>query len=155
MAIVRAHSVRPVPTRDWDLSTPLSIFKEFDELFEQFAAPEFNTSSWAQGYPVDLYETNDTVVLEMAVPGVQGQDLDVSIEGRQLSISGTLPNITDDEARRYWLQTIPRGQFSRTVSLPAGVDLDAIEASVDEGLLTLTMPKAANAKARKIAISHV
>jgi HSP20 family protein len=154
MAIVRAHTARPVPTRDWNLSTPLSIFKEFDGLFEQLAAPGLSTSSWAQGYPVDLYETNDTIVLEMAVPGVQGQDLDISIEGRQLTISATLPNITDNEARRYWLQTIPRGQFSRTVSLPAGVDLDAIEAHVNEGFLTLSMPKAASAKARKIAITH-
>jgi HSP20 family protein len=92
-------------------------------------------------------------VLEMAVPGVQVQDLDVSIEGRRLTISGTLPNLADDDGRRYWLQTIPRGQFSRTVSLPAGVDLDNVDARVHEGLLTLTMPKAASAKARKIAIT--
>lgn len=154
MAIVRAQNARPVPVRGWDLTSPASMFQEFDQLFEQLTAPMLNTSSWTQGYPVDLYETGESVVLEMAVPGVQGQDLDVSIEGRQLTISGTLPNITDNEERRYWLQTIPRGQFSRSVSLPAGVELDKVEAHVHEGLLTLTMPKAASSKARKIAISH-
>jgi HSP20 family protein len=154
MAIVRAQGARPVPTRGWDLSSPAGFFKEFDNLFEQLAAPALNTTQWVQGYPVDLFETGDNVVLEMAVPGVQAHDLDVSIEGRQLTISGTLPNLSDTEERRYWLQSIPRGQFSRTVSLPAGVDLDKVEARVHEGLLTLTMPKAASAKARKIEISN-
>ena len=155
MAIVRAQNARPVPTRGWALTSPGGLFKEFDNLFEQLATPMLGTTtSWAQGYPVDLYETGDQVVLEMAVPGVRTQDLDVSVEGRQLTVSGTLPNVGDSEERRYWLQTIPRGQFSRTVSLPAGVDLDKVEARVHEGLLTLTMPKAASAKARRIEITN-
>jgi HSP20 family protein len=154
MTMVRAQSARPVPVQSWDLAEQASgLFREFDRLFEQLSAPMLNTSSWAYGYPVDLYETADNVVLEMAVPGVSVQDLDVSVEGRQLTISGTLPNVSD-EGRRYWLQTIPRGQFSRTVSLPSSVELDNIQASVHEGLLTLTMPKAAAAKARKIEITN-
>ena len=154
MAIVRAQNARPVPAQGWDLASPTGMFKEFDQLFEQLAAPLLSTSSYAQGYPLDLYETGETVVLEMAVPGVQTQDLDVSIEGRQLTISGTLANVANHEERRYWLQAIPRGQFSRTVSLPAGVDLENVQARVNEGLLTLTMPKAASAKSRKIEVSH-
>ena len=154
MAIVRAQSARPVPTRGWDLSSPGGLFEEFNQLFEQLGAPAFGSAQWANSYPADLYETGDDVVFEMAVPGVQAQDLDVSVEGRQLTISGTLPNISDNEERRYWLQTIPRGQFSRTVSLPAGVDLDKVEARVHEGLLTLTMPKAASARSRKIEITN-
>jgi HSP20 family protein len=154
MAIVRAQGARPLPTRGWDLTAPASVFKEFDNLFEQLATPMLGASSWAQGYPVDLYETGDNVVLEMAVPGVQAHDLDVSVEGRQLTVSGTLPNLSDTDERRYWLQSIPRGQFSRTVSLPAGVDLDKVEARVHEGLLTLIMPKAASAKARRIEITN-
>ena len=153
MALVRAQSARPVPARGWDLSSPGGLFEEFNHLFEQLGAPALGSTGWANSYPADLYETSDNVVLEMAVPGVQVQDLDVSIEGRQLTISGTLPNIAEDDGRRYWLQTIPRGQFSRTVSLPAGVDLDNVDARVHEGLLRLTMPKAASAKARKIEIT--
>lgn len=154
MAIVRAQNARPLPTRGWDLTSPAGFFKEFDQLFEQLATPALSSAQWSNSYPADLYETGENVVLEMAVPGVRVQDLDVSIEGRQLTISGTLPNISDNEERRYWLQTIPRGQFSRTVSLPAGVDLDNVEARVHEGLLTLTMPKAASARARKIEITN-
>jgi len=154
MAIVRAQSARPVPTRGWDLSSPASLFEEFNHLFEQLGAPAFGSAGWANSYPADLYETGDNIVLEMAVPGVQVQDLDVSIEGRQLTISGTFPNFSENEERRYWLQTIPRGQFSRTVSLPAGVDVDSVDARVHEGLLTLTLPKAASARSRKIEITN-
>jgi HSP20 family protein len=119
-----------------------------------WGAPAFGSGQWSNSYPADLYETGDNVVLEMAVPGVQVQDLDVSIEGRQLTISGTFPNFSENEERRYWLQTIPRGQFSRTVSLPAGVDVDSVDARVHEGLLTLTLPKAVSARSRKIEITN-
>lgn len=154
MAIIRAQNARPVPTRSWDLSSPVGVFEGFNQLFEQLGAPTVGSAQWSNSYPADLYETGDDVVLEMAVPGVQVQDLDVSIEGRQLTISGTLPNVTDHDERRYWLQTIPRGQFSRTVSLPVGVDLDKVEARVHEGLLTLAMPKAASSRSRKIEITN-
>jgi len=154
MAIVRAQGARPVSARGWDLSSPAGLFKDFEQLFEQLGAPATGSPGWSTSYPADLYETGDNVVLEMAVPGVRVQNLDISVEGRQLTISGTLPNISDNEERRYWLQSIPRGQFSRTVNLPAGVDLDKVEARVQEGLLMLTMPKAASAKARKIEITN-
>ena len=157
MALVRRqNSLRSRPEQGWNLGNTGfgSLFGDFDQLFSELASPLYSQSQWAQSYPVDMYETGEHVVLEMAVPGIHAQDLDISVEGRQLTISGTLPNITDDEQRRYWLQTIPRGQFNRTVTLPTSIDVDNVEASVNEGLLTLTMPKVAEAKARKIAINN-
>lgn len=158
MAIVRRrNSAQSRPSQAWGLSNSDavgSLFSDFDRIFNELAAPYAGgaQTQWAQSYPVDLYETSENVVLQMAVPGVQVDDLDISIEGRNLSIRGTLPE-SDDDGRRYWLQSIPRGEFSRTVTLPANVDLDDIHASVDTGLLTLTMPKVAEAKARKITIN--
>jgi HSP20 family protein len=116
----------------------------------QFGATQFGTT---MSYPVDLYETEESIVLEMAVPGVRVEDLDISIEGRQLSTQGTLPE-REGEGRRYWLQNIPHGQFSRTITLPVTVEVDNIEARVHDGLLVLTMPKVAEARARRIAISN-
>jgi HSP20 family protein len=86
-------------------------------------------------------------------PASRPEDLDISIEGRQLAIRGTLPNFSDNEERRYWLANIPRGEFSRNVTLPATVEMDNVQAQVRDGLLTLTMPKVAQAKARKIEIT--
>ncbi|HEX7022547.1 MAG TPA: Hsp20 family protein [Trueperaceae bacterium] len=130
-----------------------SLFDDFDQLFNELATPIYSRSQWAQGYPVDLYETGEEVVLEMAVPGIRVDDLDISIEGRQLTVHGVLPE-TADETRRYWLQSIPRGEFQRSVTLPTGVEADQVHASIQNGLLVLKMPKVAAAKARKIAINN-
>jgi len=134
-----------------------------DDFFQQFESLLQPGGSRAEGalfsspYPIDLYEDGDNVVLEMAVPGLRPEQLDISLEGRQLSIRGTLPETEEpeDSGRRYWSKGIVRGEFQRNVTVPAGVDPERITARVDQGLLILTMPKAQEAKARKIAIeSH-
>jgi HSP20 family protein len=135
------------------------LFSDIDRLFGS-TAPRFARTS-SGGYPVDLYETEQALVLEMAVPGLGSDELDISVEGRQLSVRGTLANngepvdsdSSDDSERRYWLQSIPRGDFSRNIRLPASVDTDVIEARVVHGMLTLTMPKVAAAKIKKIPIA--
>src|SRR5690606_6817170 len=157
MAAARTLSTRPRPIGRYSLGTPANLgnlFQEVEQLLQQplgmLDASRFNGT---QLYPVDLYETAENVVLEMAVPGVRADELDVSLEGRQLPIHGTVAEVPEDDQRRYWLQGIPRGEFTRTVTVPSGVDVDNIQAHVDQGLLTLTMPKVAEAKARKIAIT--
>lgn len=145
MALVR--NTRTLPVRRYALDP----FEEFDRMLERFGSAPFQQSDQWVSYPIDLYETDSDLVLEMAVPGLRGEDLDISIEGRQLSIRGKLPE-ADDDGRRYWLQGIPRGDMSRTVKLPAAVEVDKIEARVSDGMLQLSMPKLAEAKVHKIAI---
>jgi HSP20 family protein len=145
MALVR--STRTLPVRRWALDP----FEEFDRFFSEAGNPMVSRGE-AMYYPMDLYETDEDLVLELAVPGLRSEDIEVSIEGRQLSIRATLPEVGDGGGRRYWMQGIPRGEMSRTVRLPASVDVEAIRAGVEQGLLTLTMPKQAAAKVRKIAI---
>ena len=152
MTLVR----RQQPRSGWNLagtSSVPSLFQEFDQLFNQLATPTFNHSQWAQGYPIDLYETGDELVLQMAVPGVQSDDLEISIEGRELTIQGRLPQ-TEDEGRRYWLHSIPAGEFRRTLTLPVQVEIEGVNATVEDGLLNLRMPKKVEARARKISISN-
>lgn len=151
MALVR----RQQPRNGWnlDVSHVPSLFQEFDQLFNQLATPTFNQSQLTQGYPIDLYENGEALVLQMAVPGVNADDLDISIEGRELTIQGSLPQ-PQDEGRRYWLQSIPSGEFRRTLTLPVQVEVDGVDASVENGLLTLTMPKQVEARARKISVSN-
>lgn len=152
MAIVRRQDQRPRSLRTWDLAPGLrDVMSEFEPLFGELASPLANAGGWASGYPVDLYETSDEVILQMAVPGIAVDDLDVRIEGRQLAIQGRFPE-EDAEGRRYWLQTIPHGEFRRTVTLPSQVDTDHVHAKVERGLLTLTLPKAPDARARKIEV---
>lgn len=141
MALVRMRT-RP----EWNLAN--SLFQDFDRLFNEVATPVAN----AAGYPIDLYETDEQVVFEMAVPGVKVEDLDISVEGRQLFVRGKLP-ASEDGNRRYWVKNIPTGDFTRTVTLPNGVTTDNVEANVQHGLLRVVLPKVAEAKVKKIAIN--
>lgn len=155
MALVKSSNARPRPSMRYLAPTGGvdDIFQQFESLLQPFTG-RTDSGIFANPYPVDLYEDGDNVVLEMAVPGLKPDQLDISLEGRQLTIRGTLPEIDEAEGngRRYWSRGIMRGEFQRTVTIPAGVDPERINARVDQGLLVLTMPKAAEAKARKIAI---
>ncbi|ADH63935.1 MAG: Hsp20/alpha crystallin family protein [Deinococcota bacterium] len=149
--IIRRTNGQPVPYRSWNLANLggfSDLFNEFDRLWSEVAS---SFGRWAESYPVDLYETGEEVVLEMAVPGISKDDLDISLEGRQLTIRGNY-NPAASEERRYWLQGIPRGAFSRTLTLPAGVEVDKVQATVHNGLLRISMPKTPEAKARRIAV---
>lgn len=158
------YTTRTRPMRRWGLESDdvNDVFGQMERMIlhplMQGVLTSRATSNVGNPYPIDLYETSDNVVLEMAVPGVSYDRLDISLEGRQLTIHGVLPDgeedANQDEGRNYWVRGIPRGEFQRTVTVPAGVDADRIQASVDQGLLTLTMPKASEAKARKIDIQQ-
>lgn len=129
-----------------------------DRLFQQMSAPALGHALGparpaGDAHPFDLYETDEALVLQMAVPGSSADDLDLSIESRQLTVRASLPE-DEGENRRYWAQSIPRGETTRSIRLPATVDADAIEARVEDGLLTLTMPKVQEAKVKKIAIAR-
>lgn len=103
---------------------------------------------------MDLYETDEGLVLKLAVPGLTAADVNVDVEGRRLTVSGELKeDDAEAEGRRYWLRSLPSGSFSRSVRLPRGLDTDAVTASVNAGLLTLSIPRSAEAKARRIEIS--
>ena len=154
MTIVRRKNTRTNPTSTWDLSNLGSfgeVFGDIDGLFNELGPRYFRTGG-IQGYAVDLYETGDALVLEMAVPGIVAEDLDISIEGRQLTLQGAVPQLEEAEGRRYWLQSIPRGEFRRTVTLPTTVEVEKAEATVQNGVLRLHMPKVGEARARKINV---
>ena len=166
MSHFRHLSTRNRPTRRWGFDDA-DMNDMFSQMERMMQLPFMHTMSQQRGlgsgrndFPIDLYETADEVVLIMAVPGMRPDQLDISLEGRQLSIRGTLPGAPSEDAesaddgRSYWVRAIPRGEFQRIVTVPAGVDAARIEASVDQGLLTLTLPKATEAKARKIAVQE-
>lgn len=150
--IVRNVPVQTMPLRSWNLSTANDFFQEFDRLWNEV------TTSWVSPlptstYPYDLYETGDSLVLEMAVPGLRKDDLEVRLEGNRLTIRGTYPEAQDTEERRYWSRGLPRGSFVQSLTLPASVEVDKIQATITDGLLRLTLPKVEQARVRKIAIS--
>jgi HSP20 family protein len=100
--------------------------------------------------PMDVYLEGDDYVIEMALPGVPPDSVNVSVLGNQVTISGEFP--AAPEGRQYLLQEQPRGRFERTVMLPTEVDPNKARGEHDNGMLRLILPKAESAKPHRIPI---
>lgn len=140
-----------------------AAFLNDDELNEQqtTAAPATNNNNgtWEESeedFPgtlaVDLYETDEKLVVKARTAGVNKEDLDVSISDGILTISGTLSSGDDTEATNWHIQEIYWGEFSRTLALPVPVKEDEVEAVLKDGVLTISFAKIKQEQAKKITI---
>ena len=140
-----------------------AAFLNDDELSEQqatAAAPAVNDSAtWDESeedFPgqlaVDVYETDEKLIVKARTAGVNKEDLDVSISDGILTISGTLSSGDDTEATNWHIQECYWGEFSRTLALPVAVKEDEVEAVLKDGVLTISFSKIKQEQAKKITI---
>jgi HSP20 family protein len=101
---------------------------------------------------VDVYETEDRLIVKARTAGVNKQDLDVSISDGILTISGTLSSGDDTDATQWHIQECYWGEFSRTLALPVPVKEEEVEAVLKDGVLTSGFTKVKTEQARKIQI---
>ena len=103
--------------------------------------------------PMDLYRAGDRFVAQVDLPGVDPSSIDVDVEDRTLTIRAERREQVDSDVQ--WLShERPTGTFARQLTLGYGVASSRIEADYSDGVLTLTIPVAEEAKPRKIAVSH-
>jgi len=103
------------------------------------------------GPAVDMYETENQVVVKAALPGIKPEDIDVKIVGNSLSIKGEVKQEQEHKGRQYIRRERRYGSFSRTLSIP-DVDADKVKAEFENGVLTLQLPKPESAKPRVIEV---
>lgn len=101
---------------------------------------------------VDVYETQERLVVKARTAGVNKQDLDVSISDGVLTISGTLSSGDEAEVQQWHMQECYWGEFSRTLALPVPVKEEEVEAVLKDGVLTISFTKVKQEQARKIEI---
>ncbi len=103
---------------------------------------------------IDMRETDDAYIVEAEMPGIKPEGVDVTLEGRTLVVRGTFgeERSEEQEGGRWLIRERRRGSYSRSISLPSGVDADNISASFENGELAVTIPKAKEDKARHIPI---
>lgn len=101
---------------------------------------------------VDVYETEEKLVVKARTAGVNKEDLDVSISDGILTISGTLSSVDDSEAINWHIQECYWGEFNRTLALPVSVKEDEVEAVLKDGTLTISFTKIRQEQAKKIQI---
>ncbi len=128
---------------------------EMDHLLGGFFGPTFDGLSQGsvRGQPaVNLWDHGEELMVEMEIPGVRSEQIDVSVAGDELTVKVERPDISE-ETVTYHRRERPTGSFTRVLSLPCAVDAKRVEADLVEGVLTLKLPKADAAKPRKITVA--
>ena len=124
--------------------------QEMDRLFDETLDRRYARDDRHMRLPVDAYTTEDKLVFTAAVPGATPDDVEVTFEGDVLSIKGELPAPLGNVD--YVAQERPHGSFQRTINVNVPIQEDNIEASVERGLLVITMPKAEEARPKTIPV---
>ncbi len=140
----------------WDpFGELMSLRQAMDRLFEEsFVHPTGILASLREG-PVpalDIYETDGAVVVKASVPGMKPEDIDITITGDVLTIKGEAKTEEEIKKENYHRQERRYGAFTRTVELPPQLQTDRAEATFEQGVLTLTIPKAEEIKPKAIKI---
>ena len=139
-----------------------AAFLNDDDLAQQqtTATPVNDDSAWEESaqddFPgqlaVDVYETDEKLIVKARTAGVNKEDLDVSISDGILTISGTLSSGDDTDATQWHIQECFWGEFSRTVALPVAVKEEEVGAVLKDGVLTISFNKVKQEQAKKITI---
>ena len=157
------------PAKEEKAVQALSPFHEMERLMDQWLELPFTRRwippSWrehpllgtmlerAEWRPkVDIIDRDDEVVVRAEIPGVAKEDLDVSLTDNSVTIKGSSREERKEEKGDYYRCEITRGGFSRTLALPAPVDAGKVEATYQDGVVTLVMPKTTKAKRHRVEI---
>jgi len=129
------------------------IRRGLDELSQNLSG-EGKTQMGATVYPpLIMYENKNSLIIKAELPGIQVEDLDVSIEGDTLTLQGKRNPQQEEGNTSYHRREIKTGNFSRAIALPTRVDLDKVSAKLVDGILTLTLSKREEFKPRQINIT--
>ena len=142
--------------RRWEpFSELMSLRQAMDRLLEDsFVRPSRLIGLFGEGgqLPIDMYQTASDLVIKTTLPGVKPEDVEVTISGDTLTIKGETRVEEEVEREDYLYQERRYGSFSRTVTLPCSLQTDKAEAAFENGVITLTIPRAEEAKPRLIKI---
>jgi HSP20 family protein len=135
----------------------VTLRQAMDRLFDD----DFRPFNWAPAspstpaLPLDVTTDADALTVEAALPGIKPEDVEITVEDGTLSITGKTAAERSSDEGSYLVQEIRRGSFSRSLTLPQGLEPDKATATFEHGVLTLRIPKAEQVKPRQIKISPV
>jgi len=134
------------------LATTNRINRMLNDIFADFdgASRNGHTASWVPA--VDVLEQADLIRIAAELPGVKPEDVKISVEGNVLTLEGTKQQVAEEKTERVHRYERTYGSFARSFTLPRTVDTAQIKAGYDNGVLTITLPKAEQAKPRQIAV---
>jgi HSP20 family protein len=144
MAIVRWDPFREMMT----------LRNSMDRVFEDSILRRLQTSPEnGDGYmAMDVHQTDDAIIVTSAMPGVKPDDVDIAITGETVTIKGETRQEEEVKEDNYLLKERQYGTYSRTLQMPVQIQGDKAEATFEDGILTLTLPKAEEVKPKQIKV---
>lgn len=132
----------------------VNLRNEIDRLFDNFTSP------WRRLVPaepvwvpeLDVYEDENNIMVSADLPGMKAEDIDISVAGNTLSISGEKKKEEEKKGRNYYRLEKSYGSFSRRIELPSAVDSKKISATYKDGVLEITLPKVEETKPKKVKV---
>ena len=139
----------------WRIRSPFGelerMRRQMDRLYDDAMTP--HRLPQAGVFPlVNLTENKDKYFVRAELPGVKADELDLQVTGNNLAISGERKIAAEDESAKYHRREREAGTFSRMIGLPGEVDSDKVEAKLENGILTVVVPKAEIAKPKQISV---
>lgn len=130
-----------------------TLNREMDDLFDGFfRGPDRPFAGYKAWPAIDVAEEENAIVVRAEVPGCKAEDIDISVFGNRLTISGEKKLTEEKKEKGYYHVESSYGSFRRELTLPTGVDPKKIEAVCKDGVLSITLPKAEESKAVKVKV---
>jgi HSP20 family protein len=143
-----SNLIRWEPARDM-----MTLREAMDRLFDDaFTRPLSLAGNGWSAPAVDMYQTDNEVVVKAAIPGVKADEVQINVTGEVLTIKGEVKQKEEVKEKAYHIREQRWGAFERTIALPTDVVADKAKAEFENGILTITLPKAEEVKPRTITI---
>lgn len=131
-----------------------SLRREMDNLWNRFfgetVLPRFVSEEWLPS--VDISETKDKLMVRAELPGMDAEDINVTISGDILTIKGEKKQEKEREDEHYYCSESYSGSFQRTIRLPVNIKTDKVDATFEKGILQIALPKTEEAKKKEVKI---
>ena len=122
--------------------------EEMGELFDEMQSDDYGLD-----LAVDLSEDNDTIYIEMHIPGVEADNIDIELDNQHLRIKGFREKQQETEDKNYYQKEIRRGSFERIVALPSLIQKDNVSAEIKDGILYISLAKEKRFASHKIKVN--
>jgi HSP20 family protein len=130
----------------------MSLREAMDRLFDDAFTRPISVSGVSGMPAIDMYQTNDDVVVKATLPGLKSEDVDITVTGETLTLRGEFKQNDEQKETNYHIREQRYGSFERSILLPTDVEANKAKADFDNGVLTITMPIAEAVKPKSISI---
>jgi HSP20 family protein len=138
----------------WEPAHEMMTLRDaMDRLFDEAFTRPFSLGNGGWSSPaIDMYQTNDDIVVKAALPGLKAEEVQINVTGDMLTLKGETKQTEEKKEKTYHIREHRWGSFERSVMLPTAVVADKAKAEFENGILTVTLPKAEEVRPKTITV---